>query len=118
MVVFEVRGDKIFLTWSSHRSFRFNHNGAYDVQFHKRGQVFAMEYAHIRVGDRVVRGFSWTDDMYHEEDGGPNSLGTVTCVQYVLQVTGIIAKVIWHRNKHINMYSWGFKNKYDLRKVD
>ena len=118
----KVRGDKIYLTWSSFRPFRFNYNGAYDIEFFKRGQVFALDYSHIRIGDRVSRGFSWTDDMYkdingHPEDGGQGSKGTVVAIQYVLQVTGIIAKVRWHKNGHINLYSWGFKKVYDLRRI-
>ncbi len=113
----EIRGDKIYLTWSSYRPFRFNYNGVYDIEFFKRGQVFALDYSHIRVGDRVCRGFSWSDDMYNNEDGGQGQRGTVVAIQYVLQVTGIIAKVHWHKNDHINLYSWGFKNVYDIRRT-
>ena len=118
----DVRGDKIYLTWSSHRPFRFNYKGAYDIEFFKRGQVFALDYSHIRVGDRVSRGFSWTDDENKDingnpDDGGQGNKGTVVAVQYVLQVTGIIAKVRWHKNDHINLYSWGFKKIFDLRRI-
>jgi len=113
----EVKGDRVYLTWSSSRPFRFNYRGMFDVEYFKRGQVFAMDYSHIRVGDRVCRGFSWTDDLYHAEDGGQGALGTVVSVQYVLQVTGVIAKVRWHKNGHENLYSWGFKKVYDIRRV-
>ena len=118
----DVKGDKIYLTWSSHRPFRFNYKGAYDIEFFKRGQVFALDYSHIRVGDRVSRGFSWTDDENKDlngnpDDGGPGNKGIVVAVQYVLQVTGIIAKVRWHQNDHINLYSWGFKKIFDIRRI-
>jgi len=120
----QIKGDKIYLTWSSHRAFRFNYNGIYDVEFFKRGQVFNMKYVHIRVGDRVSRGFTWNEDdpLFQDKDGRPsdggqNGKGTVLCIQYVLQVTGSIAKVLWHKNNHTNLYSWGFKNVYDIRKV-
>merc|ERR1711997_1311333 len=77
---------------------------------------FQDKWSRIKVGDRVRRGLTWKNE-YGIEDGGHEKKGTVVCVQYVLQIAGILAKVRWDRTGHINFYSWGFKNVKDLKKA-
>ena len=113
----EIKGDRVYTTWSSHQSYSFqSDDGVDDIIFYKRGQVFQDKWSRIKVGDRVRRGLTWRNE-YGIEDGGHEGKGTVVCIQYVLQVAGILAKVRWDRTQHINFYSWGFKDIYDLRKA-
>eukprot|EP01084_Bolivina_argentea_P147620 258248_1 len=114
----EIKGDKVYTTWSSHQSYSFkSDDGADEIVYHKRGQVFHDKWSRVKVGDRVRRGITWKTD-YGEEDGGHQAKGTVVCLQYVLQVAGILVKVRWDRNSnHTNFYSWGFKDIYDLKKA-
>merc|ERR1712176_188130 len=105
----QIKGDKVYTTWSSHQSYTFqSDDGVDDIIFYKRGQVFQDKWSRIKVGDRVRRGITWRNE-YGIEDGGHEKKGTVVCVQYVLQIAGILAKVRWDRTGHINFYSWGFK---------
>ena len=109
----EIKGDKIFTTWSSYQSYKFNSNdGKDDVLFFKRGHIFGDEWNKIKVGDRVKRGITWKKEWGNEDNNGD---GTVVAIQYSLQCFGIIAKVKWNKTEHINFYSWGFKDIYDLK---
>jgi len=111
-------GDKIWTNWSSNRAFRFNYNGKFDIQLARKSQVFPDAFGldvHIRVGDRVSRGIFWKDE-YNNDDGGKG--GTVCAISYRLKVAGVIARVRWHKNNHLNQYSWGFKDQYDLECVN
>ena len=113
----QIKGDRVYTTWSSHQSYSFQcDDGVDDIVFYKRGQVFQDPWSRIKVGDRVRRGLTWKNE-YGQEDGGHEGKGTVVCIQYVLQVAGILAKVRWDRTQHINFYSWGFKDVYDLKKA-
>ncbi|ETO17096.1 skeletrophin [Reticulomyxa filosa] len=113
-----IRGDKVFTQWSSRHGFRFHHNGNMDVIFVRRGQLFRQQSVRIRVGDRVQRSMFWDERLYGQEDGGDSAQGTVAVLQFVLETSGILAKVRWHKNSHVNLYSWGFSNIYDIAKVD
>ena len=111
----EIIGDKVWLTWDKSRSFRYGYSGKYDIQLARRGDCFRLADACIRVGDRVERGVFWNCG---DEDGGDGSKGTVTCIQSKQKVVGLIVRVKWHRNNHVNQYSWGFQNIFDLKKLD
>ena len=114
----QIKGDKVYTTWSSHQSYSFQgDDGVDDIEYFKRGQVFKDKWSRIKVGDRVRRGMTWKNE-YGEEDGGHDKKGTVVCIQYVLQTAGILAKVRWDRNGHVNFYSWGFKEIYDLKNAE
>lgn len=114
----DVKGDRVFTTWSSHQSYAFECSGRQsDIVFHKRGQVFENPDSRMKVGDRVRRGMTWRME-WGDEDGGHEAKGTIVCVQYVLKMAGILAKVRWDKSKHTNFYSWGFKEVYDLKKSD
>ena len=114
----QIKGDKVYTTWSSHQSYSFQgDDGVDDIEYYKRGQVFKDKWSRIKVGDRVRRGMTWKNE-YGEEDGGHDKKGTVVCIQYVLQVAGKLAKVRWDNNGHVNFYAWGFKDVYDLKKAE
>lgn len=114
----QVKGDKVFTTWSSHQSYSFQSDDKMDdIVFYKRGQVFEQLDSRIKVGDRVRRGMTWRN-QWGDEDNGHEGKGTVVCIQYVLQMAGILAKVRWDATKHTNFYSWGFKDVYDIKKID
>eukprot|EP00485_Elphidium_margaritaceum_P002476 CAMPEP_0202690032 /NCGR_PEP_ID=MMETSP1385-20130828/5170_1 /ASSEMBLY_ACC=CAM_ASM_000861 /TAXON_ID=933848 /ORGANISM="Elphidium margaritaceum" /LENGTH=860 /DNA_ID=CAMNT_0049345259 /DNA_START=20 /DNA_END=2602 /DNA_ORIENTATION=- len=113
----EIKGDRVFTTWSTYQPYSFQSNdGADEIAFYKRGQVFGDPYSRIKVGDRVQRGVTWKS-QWGDEDGGHEAKGTVVCVQYVLQVVGTLAKVRWEKTGHTNFYSWGFKDVFDLKKA-
>ena len=114
----EVKGDRVYTTWSSHQSYSFQSaQGADDILFQKRGQVFEAVDSRMKVGDRVRRGMTWKHE-WGDEDGGHEAKGTIVCVQYVLQMAGVLAKVRWDATNHTNFYSWGFKDVYDIKKTN
>ncbi|ETO36215.1 skeletrophin [Reticulomyxa filosa] len=114
----QIRGDKVYTQWSSRHGFRFNYNGIMDVVFSRRGQLLNHESTRIRVGDRVQRSFFWDQQKYGDEDGGDGAQGTVAVLQFVLEISGILAKVRWDKTDHVNMYSWGFNDIYDIAKIE
>ncbi|ETO27921.1 skeletrophin [Reticulomyxa filosa] len=111
-----IRGDRVLTQWTARHGFRFHYNHAIDVVFQHRGKLFAHPISRIRVGDRVKRSAWWDSRFYADEDGGDGALGTVCVLQFVLQVSAIIAKVRWEKNNHVNIYSWGIKNHFDIEK--
>ncbi|ETO27750.1 hypothetical protein RFI_09383 [Reticulomyxa filosa] len=106
----QIRGDRVYTQWSLRHGFRFDYNGASDVAFFKRGHLLNHEWTRIRVGDRVQTLFGKEDDN--------TSLGTVAVIQFTIGISGVLAKVQWDKNDHVNMYSWGFGNVYDIAKVE
>jgi len=114
----QVKGDRVWTTWSSYQSYRFQStNGRDDIVYHQRGNVFNNVDSRVKVGDRVRRGMTWKNS-WGDEDGGHEAKGTIVCLQYVLKFAGILAKVRWDVDSHTNFYSWGFKDVFDIRKTN
>ncbi|ETO24084.1 hypothetical protein RFI_13074 [Reticulomyxa filosa] len=109
-------GDKVFTQWNFCHGFRFNCDEGTDIVFFERGPLFKMQNSFIRVGDRVQRSYNWDEKKYGKEDG--EGEGTVVSLQFIPEITGILAKVRWQKNNHINLYSWGCNSVYDIVKVE
>ena len=100
----DIRGDRVWTSWSRSKSFLFSNDGLNEIVFSKRGNNEKHGNLNgIKVGDRVKR---------------QNECGTVVGLQGIFKINGMIGKIIWETTYHVNYYSLGYKNIYDLKKVE